>query len=161
VTVLGDIEQVRILLTDPVIARHARPGGKHPVTFDPVPSLALLERKPGAFDVPRPLEQWPLPDGFAVLRRRLENEGEGEGTRRFIKVLGLLESATLAQLTDAVEHAWSIGVDDDDAVRLILEPRGEQPVALLRLEDRPHLALVQVQPPNLSAYRCLRAGGGA
>ena len=161
VTVIGDIEQVRILFTDQVIATHARHWGKHHVTFDPVHYLALLERKPGAFDVARPLEQWQLPDCFAVLRRRLENEWADEGTRRFIKVLRLLESATLPQLTDAVEHALSIGVDDDDAVRLILEHRREQPVALFRLDDRPHLALVQVQPPNLAGYRCLLVGGAA
>lgn len=160
-TAVGDIEQVRILCTDQLVATHARHWGKHHVTFDPVHYLALLERKPGAFDVARPLEQWQLPDCFAVLRRRLENEWEAEGTRRFIKVLRLLESASLRQLTDAVEHALSIGVDDDDAIRLILEHRRERPVALFRLDDRPHLALVQVQRPNLAGYRCLLAGGAA
>jgi len=161
VTAVGGIEQVQILFADQVIATHPRHWGKHQVIFDPVHYLALLERKPGAFDVARPLEQWQLPECFTVLRRRLENEWEAEGTRRFIKVLRLLESATLRQLTDAVEHALSIGVDDDDAVRLILEHRREQPVALFRLDDRPHLALVQVQPPNLSGYRCLLVGGAA
>jgi hypothetical protein len=160
-TAVGDIEQVRILFTDQVVATHARHWGKHHVTFDPVHYLALLERKPGAFDVARPLEQWQLPDCFSVLRRRLENEWEGEGTRRFIKVLRLLESATLRQLTDAVEHALSIGVNDDDAIRLILEHRRERPVALFRLDDRPHLALVHVQRPNLAGYRCLLVGGAA
>ncbi|MEK6675471.1 MAG: IS21 family transposase [Planctomycetota bacterium] len=161
VTAVGDVESVRILFADQVIATHPRRWDKHHVTFDPVHYLALLERKPGAFDVARPLERWSLPDCFAVLRRRLENEWEGEGTRRFIKVLRLLESATLRQLTDAVEHALSIGVDDDDAIRLILEHRREQPVALFRLEDRPHLKLVQVHPPNLCGYRGLLAGGAA
>jgi transposase len=161
VTAVGGIEQVQILFADQVIATHPRDWGRHQVIFDPVHYLALLERKPGAFDVARPLEQWQLPECFAVLRRRLENEWEAEGTRRFIKVLRLLESATLPQLTDAVEHALSIGVDDDDAVRLILEHRREQPVALFRLDDRPHLALVQVHPPNLSSYRGLLVGGAA
>ena len=161
VTAVGGIEQVRILFADQVIATHPRDWDKHQVTFDPVHYLALLERKPGAFDVARPLEQWQLPECFALLRRRLENEWEAEGTRRFIKVLRLLESATLRQLTDAIEHALSIGVEDDDAVRLILEHRREQPVALFRLDDRPHLKLVQVQPPNLSGYRCLLVGGAA
>jgi transposase len=160
-TAVGDIEGVRILCTDQVVAQHARHWGKHCVTFDPVHYLALLERKPGAFDVARPLEQWQLPECFAVLRRRLENEWEAEGTRRFIKVLRLLERASLGQLTDAVQYALSIGVNDDDAVRLILEHRREQPVALFRLDDRPHLALVQVHSPNLFGYRCLLAGGAA
>jgi len=160
-TAAGDIESVRILFADQVVAIHARHWDKHAVSFDPVHYLALLERKPGAFDVARPLEHWQLPDCFAALRRRLENEWESEGTRRFIKVLRLLESASLRQLTDAVEHALSIGVDDDDAIRLILEHRREQPVALFCLDDRPHLALVQVQQPDLSGYRCLLVGGAA
>ena len=160
-TAVGDIESVRILLADQVVALHARHWGKHRVTFDPVHYLALLERKPGAFDVARPLEQWQLPECFAVLRHRLENEWEAEGTRRFIKVLRLLERASLRQLTDAVEQALVLGVDDDDAIRLILEHRREQPVALFRLDDRPHLALVRVQQPDLSGYRCLLAGGAA
>jgi len=160
-TAVGDIESVRILLADRVVARHARHWGKHRVTFDPVHYLALLERKPGAFDVARPLEQWQLPECFAVLRRRLENEWESEGTRQFIKILRLVESATLRQLTDAVAHALSLGVEDYDAVRLILEHRREQPVALFRLDDRPHLALVRVQRPDLAGYRGLLAGGAA
>lgn len=161
VTAVGGIEQVRILFADQVIATHPRHWGKHRVIFDPVHYLALLERKPGAFDMARPLEQWQLPECFALLRRRLEHEWEAEGTRRFIKVLRLLESTTLRQLTDAVEHALSIGIDDDDAIRLILEHRREQPVALFRLDDRPHLKLVAVQRPDLTGYRCLLAGGAA
>jgi transposase len=160
-TAVGDIESVRILCADQVVALHARHWGKHRVTFDPVHYLALLERKPGAFDVARPLEHWQLPECFAVLRRRLEDEWESEGTRRFIKVLRLLERASLRQLTDAVQYALSIGVDDDGAVRLILEHRRERPVALFRLDDRPHLKLVQVHSPNLFGYRCLLAGGAA
>jgi transposase len=160
-TAVGDIAGVQILCADRVVARHARHWGKHRVTFDPVHYLALLERKPGAFDVARPLEQWQLPECFAVLRRRLEHQWDAEGTRRFIKVLRLLESASLRQLTDAVEYALSIGVDDADAVRLILEHRREQPVALFRLDNRPQLALVRVQNPNLTGYRCLLAGGAA
>ena len=44
---------------------------------------------------PRPLEGWELPVCFGVLRRRLEAEFGGPGTRQFIKVLRLLERASL------------------------------------------------------------------
>ena len=129
------------------------------VIFDPVHYLALLERKPGAFDVARPLEQWALPDCFSVLRRRLENQHDGNGDREFIKVLRLLETTTVKQLSGAVEYALSIGTMDSDAVRLILEHRREQPVSMFRLDGRPHLAGIKIKSPDLYAYDQLLVGG--
>ena len=73
------------------VAEHRRRWGRERVSFDPVHYLALLERKPGALDHARPLDGWELPECFAVLRRRLEAERDGEGTREFIRVLRLLE----------------------------------------------------------------------
>ena len=137
---------------------HRRRWGREQVTYDPVHYLALLERKPGALDFAAPLEGWELPVCFGVLRRRLEAEFGGPGTRQFIKVLRLLEGATLRELTRAVERALELGVADADAVRLILEHRREEPVGLFCLDGRPHLKLVAVPPPDLTAYRSLTAG---
>jgi hypothetical protein len=158
VTVIGGIEEVRVVVGDRLVARHPRHWGKEHTEFNPVHYLALLERKPGALDYARPLENWQLPDCFAVLRRRQEAELEKLGTREFIKVLRLLEHATLAELTGAVEYALSIGANSADAVKLILQSRREQPVSLFCLEGRPHLKGVHVPPPNLEAYRSLRVG---
>jgi hypothetical protein len=160
-TAMGSIEQVRILFADRVVATHRRCWGRHRVIFDPVHYLALLERKPGALDVARPLAQWALPECFAVLRRRLENERDGDGTRAYIKVLRLLEFAPLRQVADAVTYALSIGTINGDAIRLILEHRREQPCPLFRLDGRPHLAGVHVASPDLHAYRDLLVGGAA
>lgn len=52
-------------------------------------------------------------------------------------------------------YALTIGTTEADAVRLILEHRREQPVKLFRLDGRPHLADVVVEPPHLEAYRTL------
>jgi hypothetical protein len=128
------------------------------VFYDPVHYLALLERKPGALDFAAPLAGWELPVCFGVLRRRLEAEFGGPGTRRFIKVLRLLEWASLRDLTRAVERALELGMADADAVRLILEHRREEPVGLFCLDGRPHLKRVGVPAPDLSAYACLAAG---
>jgi transposase len=160
-TVVGTIEQVRILFGDSVIATHRRHWGREQVQFDPVHYLALLERKPGALDFARPMENWQLPDCFGILRRRLENELAGLGTRQFIKVLRLLEGASLSQVSDAVEQALGINTLSVDAVRLILQQRQEKPVGLFCLDGRPHLKSVQVQTPDLQAYRCLLTGGAA
>jgi transposase len=160
-TAIGSIEQVRILFTDEVVATHQRCWDHHRVIFDPVHYLALLERKPGALDVARPLEDWQLPDCFNVLRRRLENERDGDGTREYIKVLRLLESATIRQVADAVAYALSIGTINGDAIQLILEHRREQPCPLFQLDGRPHLAGVHVESPDLCAYDELLVGGAA
>ncbi|MHC4091722.1 MAG: IS21 family transposase, partial [Planctomycetota bacterium] len=160
-TVIGSIDRVRMLFADQVVATHPRCWDRQKVLFDPVHYLALLERKPGALDVARPLEQWALPECFSVLRRRLENERNGEGTREFIKVLRLLESATVRQVADAVEYALAIGMNDGDAIQLVLEHRRDTQVPLFSLDGRPHLAGVQVQSPDLHAYHDLLAGGAA
>jgi hypothetical protein len=161
VTVVGGLDEVRLVCRDQLVARHRRHWGREHVTFDPVHYLALLERKPGAFDHARPLQEWGLPDSFAVLRRRFEAAwGEG-GVRHFIQVLRLLERCSLGELAAAVDRALAIGATTADAVRVLLEVTREAPVALFRLDGRPHLAGVSVPRPDLGAYHALREGGGA
>ena len=120
-TVVASVDTVRIVSGDRVAAVHPRCWGREQVFYDPVHYLAVLERKPGALDFAAPLEGWQLPVCFGVLRRRLEAEYGGSGTRQFIKVLRLLEWAAPTELTRAVERALELGVADADAVRLILE----------------------------------------
>ena len=158
VTVVAAVDTVRIVADDLTVACHPRRWDRHQVTYDPVHYLALLERKPGALDFAAPLEGWDLPVCFGVLRRRLEAEFGGPGTRQFIRVLRLLERAALEELTRAVERALELGVADADAVRLILEHRREQPVGLFCLDGRPHLKAVAVPMPDLAAYTSLTAG---
>lgn len=157
VTVAGTIDTVRITVGDRVVASHRRRWDRAQVTYDPVHYLALLERKPGALDFARPLEGWELPVCFGILRRRLEAEFGGPGTRQFIKVLRLLEWADPGELTRAVEQALGLGVADAEAVRLILEHRRERPVGLFCLDGRPHLKLVRVPGPDRTGYGSLRA----
>jgi transposase len=158
VTVVASVDTVRIVAGDRVAAAHPRCWGREQVFYEPIHYLALLERKPGALDFAAPLAGWELPVGFGVLRRRLEAELGGPGTRQFIKVLRLLEWAGLTELTRAVERALELGAADADAVRLILEHRRERPAGLFCLDGRPHLKLVAVPPPDLGAYSSLTAG---
>jgi transposase len=159
VSVIGGIEEVAICSGTEVIARHRRHWGKERTTFDPIHYLALLERKPGAIDFARPLENWELPGCFALLRRRLESDLGDKGTREFIKVLRLLENATLPALTKAVESAITIGATGSDAIALILFHHAEQPVGLFSLDGHPHLKAVAIEPPDLTAYRALTGIG--
>jgi transposase len=158
VTAVGTVDTVRIAVGDRVVATHRRSWGREGVFYDPVHYLALLERKPGALDFAAPLAGWELPVCFGVLRRRLEAELGGPGTRQFIKVLRLLERASLAELTRAVGRALELGTADADAVRLILEHSQERPAGLFCLDGRPHLKRVAAPAPDLTAYASLTAG---
>ncbi len=155
-TVIGGIEQVRVACGEQLVATHPRSWEKEQTTFDPRHYLALLERKPGALDVARPLERWELPGCFALLRRRLESSLGHLGTREFIKVLRLLEGASLRELASALEAALSIGATSSDAVFLILHHRQERPVALFSLDGHPHLRPYRIDPPDLTAYASLK-----
>ncbi len=73
-TVIGGMEEVRLVVGDRLVAQHPRHWGKEHTEFNPVHYLALLERKPGALDYAKPLENWKLPDCLIVLRRRQEAE---------------------------------------------------------------------------------------
>ncbi len=156
--VVATVDEVRLVFEDRLVARHRRCWGRERTFFDPVHYLALLERKPGGFDHARPLEDWPLPECFILLRRRLEADDLRHGTRSFIRVLRLLEKFSLAQLTGAVEYALDIDVIDADSLRTIAEHRSDRPVELFPLDGRPHLAHVRVEVTDLSAYQVLLEG---
>jgi len=155
VTAIGGIEEVRIVCGSQVVATHPRCWDKERITFDPRHYLALLERKPGAFDFARPLENWELPECFALLRRRLEASLGDLGTREYIKVLRLLEHASVRQLAGAVEAALRMGAEGSDTISCILHQRQERPVALFSLDGHPHLKPFRIEVPDLSAYACL------
>ena len=142
-TVVATVDEVRIVFENHLVARHHRRWKKQQSLFDPVHYLALLEQKPGGFDHARTLEDWELPVCFGILRRRLEAERDGQGTRDFFKVLRLLETHSLTALKIAVQHTLEIGTTNSDAVRLILEYQQEVPVALFCLDGRPYSKLVR------------------
>ena len=89
------------------------------------------------------------------LRRRLEAEFAGRGTREFIKVLRLLEKHSVPALKHAVQHGLEIGATGADAIRLILEYQQEEPIALFCLDGRPQLKLVRVAQTDVSIYQSL------
>lgn len=156
-TLIASVDEVKIVRGPRLAAIHKRIWEKERVCFDPVHYLALLERKPGAIDYARPLEDWPLPEPLQLLRRRLEGQFDHKGTREFIKVLRLLERHRMADLVCAVDKALEIGALSFDGVRVILEGLKEAPAKLFCLEGRLHLTQVYVASPDLSAYGCLTA----
>ena len=159
VTVVGTVDEVRLIFEDRLVARHERDWGKEQFHYQPLHYLALLERKPGGFDHAKPFEEWDLPVCFGILRRRLEAEQDGHGTREFIRILRLLEQHPLSELKQAVQYALEIGASNADALRLIIEHQQEEPVAVFCLDGRPHLKVVRIQKTDVSAYQSLMIGG--
>jgi len=155
VTVVATVDEVRLVFDERLIARHPRCWEHERTFFEPLHYLALLERKPGGFDYASPLENWDLPECWAVLRRRLEAHDPRHGTRSFIQVLRLLERFPLPLLTAAVEYALDIDVIDAASIRTIAEHRADRPVSLFPLDGRPHLVHVHVETTDVSSYQTL------
>lgn len=153
--VVATVDEVRLVYEDRLVAQHPRCWERERTFFEPIHYLALLERKPGGLDYARPLEDWPLPECYALLRRRLEAADPRHGTRCFIGVLRLLEKFELTQLTSAIEYALDIDVIDADSIRTIVEHRADQPLELFSLDGRPQLAQVRVETTDVSAYQAL------
>ncbi len=105
------------------------------------------------------MQGWTLPECFALLRRRLEGEYEGEGTREYIRVLRMLEKHPLPTLRRAVEQALAVGAIRRDAIAQFMIPREEWRATLFALDGHPHLRGVKVQAPDISQYGELLAGG--
>lgn len=158
VVVHGYCQRVIIYSQGEEIARHSRLWSKEGVCFEPLHYLALLEKKPGALDHARPLAGWTLPECFGVLRRRLENEREGDGTREYIRVLRLLEKHPLPSLRSAVEKGLGVNAITRDAIAQFLYPREEWSLTAFSLDGHPHLRHVRVAAPDLAQYRQLIGG---
>ncbi len=158
VVVHGFCQQVVIYSQGEEIARHGRLWSKEDVCFEPLHYLALQEKKPGALDHARPLAGWTLPECFGVLRRRLENEREGEGTREYIRVLRLLEKHPLSLVRSAVEKGLGVGAITRDAIAQFLYPREDWSLTTFSLDGHPHLRHVRVATPDLTQYRQLVGG---
>ncbi len=101
------------------------------------------------------MEQWNLPECFALLRRRLEADDPKSGTRSFIRVLRLLERFSLEEVAAGVEYSLDIGLSDAESIRSVVEHRADGPVRLFSLDGRPHLACVRVETTPVAAYQAL------
>ena len=160
VAVKGYVDRVVICCRQKTIAEHGRCWEKQRQIFEPTHYLGLLERKPGSLDWALPLVQWNLPEGFGVLRRRLEAERE-DGTREYIRVLRLLEKYSLDALTTAVERGLVMRAHSRDAIAQFLVPTEPWVQTTFRLDGREHLRRVKVAASDVRAYQGLLVGGAA
>jgi transposase len=157
VVVIGGVESIKIVAQGHLVATHTRSWDKAQTFYEPVHYLALLERKPGAFDAARPLEDWQLPACFWSLRRRLEVDMGPTGVKEYIKVLRLLERHSMRDLRIAVERAAVMLSVNADVVELLIRAKNETPVELFSLDGHAHLRSVSLESPDLTAYATLTA----
>lgn len=145
--------------TGETIAEHRRNWGREQVIYEPTHYLPLLERKPGALDYSAAFSCFVLPDCFQELRRRLEEQAGGEGTREYIRVLRLLERYPLSQVTRAIEKSLIINALDPGVIAMYCLPEEVPEVWTFHLEGREHLRGVTIALPELSGYQALLAEG--
>jgi hypothetical protein len=160
VAVKGYVDRVVICCRQKTIAEHGRCWENQRQIFEPTHYLGLLEKKPGSLDWALPLAQWDLPEGFGVLRRRLEAERE-DGTREYIRVLRLLEKHSLTALAAAVERGLVMRAHSRDAIAQFLVPTEPWAQTTFRLDGREHLRQVKVASSDVRAYQGLLARGVA
>ncbi len=154
-TIVGSLDRVRIVADSHVVAEHVRDWELENVHYEPIHYLALLERKPNSLDFSKPFEQWKLPYGFAILRRRLESESGSEGRREFIRILRLLEKHSPKELGKAIERALDINALTVDVIRILLQEGRESPAKIFQLDDRPHLQDHFIPEPHIFKYNQL------
>jgi hypothetical protein len=99
-----------------------------------------------------------LPDCFLHLRRLLELSLKKHGRREYIKVLRLLETFALDEVSAAVEDALRVNTISFDAVRHIALCRIEPRPPRLDLQNWPHLPLPRVRTTAAADYMALLAG---
>ena len=159
----GYVDRVVLCHHQAIVAQHTRSWQKQGVFFNYRHYLPLLERKPGSLDHARPLADLNLPECFETLRRRLvAGEGkQGEGTRKFIKVLRLLEDHSMARLKRAVDKGLFMGAYSPEAIAQFLQPLSSWTKGVSILDGREHLSHVRVASPDISAYGALLTDGGA
>jgi hypothetical protein len=87
-----------------------------------------------------------------------EQRKQGDGTREFIRVLRLLEDYPMSRLKEAVEKALAMRVHSRDAIAQFLSPRPSLQPSSFLLDGQKHLRRVQVDRPDLTAYRVLLSG---
>jgi hypothetical protein len=147
-----------------VLARHPRLYGRDGEQLDPLHYLDLLERKAGAFELARPIQQWekawpPVYRQYLAALRQARPEG---ATREFVRILQLHARYAQDVLTAALERALTLSCWSADSVeqlaRQAVQPtRPPTAIDLAALPALSHLADVVIPMPDLQRYAPLLA----
>ncbi len=113
-----------------VVARHPRLYGRDGEHLDPLHYLALLERKSGAFDLARPIQQWSAqwPPLYHTYLDALQQARPREARREFVRILQLHARYTPAAVAAALERAYDLRCWSADGVEQLVHQEGEAPL---------------------------------
>jgi transposase len=157
-TIKASVSFIEVYQQDKLIAIHRRCWDRERQIFEPMHYLELLERKPGALDHARPLEDWQLPVCFNTYRKCLEAHRDN-GTKEYIQILLLLNKYSITQITQAINKALNYRIYCYDAMLQFLLTTEDYAFTTFSLAGREHLRGVVVNTTNVSAYSSLMQGG--
>jgi transposase len=114
--------QVEITNGQQVVARHPRLYGKDGEQLDPLHYLQVLERKPGAFDHARPMQQWAKdwPPVYAEYLTALRAGRPDGATREFVRILQLHTRFPTEVVARALTRALSLSCWSADSVEQLV-----------------------------------------
>jgi hypothetical protein len=119
--------------------------------------LVLLERKPGALDHARPLEDWNLPKCFDSYRKLLETHRDN-GTKEYIQILLLLKKYSIRQIAKAIDKALNYRVYSYDGILQFLLTAEEYTFTTFSLAGRDYLRRIVVNKTEPASYSSLISG---
>ena len=157
-TIKASVSFMEVYQQDKLIAKHRRCWEREMQIFDPMHYLELLERKPGALDHARPLEDWYLPECFNTYRKCLETHRDN-GTKEYIQILLLLKKYSVTQLAKAINKALNCRIYGYDAILQFLFTTEDYVFTTFSLAGREHLRSIIVNTTKVSAYSSLVSGG--
>jgi len=150
------------------IARHPRLYGRDGEQLDPLHYLQLLERKPGAFDLARPIQQWrqQWPAIYHTYLAALHQTRPQEARREFVRILQLHTRYSTAAVAAALERAYGLCCWSADGVEQLVhqELSVPLPAVVVDLQASPTLgplAQVQIPLPDLHRFDGLIAEVGS
>ena len=158
VTIKASFRFIEVFHKDQHIATHRRCWDRECQIFNPLHYLKLLERKPGALDHARPLENLHLPECFNTYRRLLEAHRDN-GTKEYIQILLLLNKYSVQRIAKAISKALNYRVYCYDGVLQFILTRQEYAFTSFSLAGREHLRCITVNTTKVSAYSSLVSGG--
>jgi transposase len=157
-TIKASVRFIEVYHLDKLIAKHHRCWDKECQIFEPMHYLELLERKPGALDHARPLEDWQLPVCFNAYRRLLETHRDN-GAKEYIQILLLLNKYSIRQIAGAINKALNYRIYCYDAIPQFLLTSEDYAFTTFSLAGREHLRGINVNKTKVSAYGSLMQGG--
>jgi transposase len=146
-------DTIRIVVHNELVAEHERLFVKHGAALHPLHYLDVLERKHRAVERAEVLTNERVPLPLRLLLKRLIEDNRDTAGKRFVRVLRLLETHSVDQVTRAVTAAEQYHVLDPDAIALLLEQQKISvpvPIALSILPLPAQIASPQV---DLSRYK--------